>query len=135
MHCIEPQLPSDVPVALLDYPARVPCLAQERTETRTAADGRRYIWKTKERWEVYVRGVELANCYTEARDAEEINRSFADEAAIKNTTARVPHPVPDNFGGICARMPPCSGVAMGFDRLIMLLGGKKTLSPFLYGRM
>ena len=135
VHCIEPQLPSDVPVALLDYPARVPSLAQERTEQRTAATGRKYIWKTKERWEVYVRGVELANCYTEARDAEEINRSFADEAAIKNAATRVPHPVPHNFGEICARMPPCSGVAMGFDRLIMLLGGKKTLEPFLYGSM
>ena len=79
-----------------------------------------------------MRGVELANCYTEARNAEEINRSFADETAVKNATARVPHPVPENFGGICARMPPCSGVAMGFDRLIMLLGGKTTLEPFLY---
>ena len=84
---------------------------------------------------MYVRGVELANCYTEARAAGEINRSFADEAAVKNATARVPHPVPDNFGGICAHMPSCSGVAMGFDRLIMLLGGKKTLSSFLYGGM
>ena len=79
-----------------------------------------------------MRGVELANCYTEARNAEEINRSFADETAVKNATARVPHPVPENFGGICARMPSCSGVAMGFDRLIMLLGGKTTLEPFLY---
>jgi len=54
------------------------------------------------------------------------------QTAVKNATARVPHPVPENFGGICARMPPCSGVAMGFDRLIMLLGGKTTLEPFLY---
>ena len=132
-HCIEPQLPTDVPVALIEYPARAPCLARERTETLTAADGRSLMWKIKERWEVYVRGVELANCYTEAREADEINRYFAEEAAVKNAAAQVPHPVPNNFGAICARMPPCSGTAMGFDRLIMLLGGKKTLAPFLYG--
>lgn len=127
VHCIEPKLPTDVPVALLDYPARAPCLAGEQVERRTAADGHTVTWKTKERWEVYVRGVELANCYTEARNAAEINRYFAAEAAIKKSSARVPHPIPQNFGELCARMPPCSGVAMGFDRLIMLLCGKKTL--------
>lgn len=132
VHCVEPNLPHDVPVALLDYPARVPCLAQEQTEQRIAADGHRYVWQTKQRWEVYVQGVELANCYTEARDAEEINAAFCAEAQIKNTASRVPHPVPEHFGEICARMPPCSGVAMGFDRLIMLLAGKSSLDSFLY---
>ena len=127
VHCVEPRLPTDVPTALLDYPARVPCLAGERTENRTAPDGHPIVWSTKERWEVYVRGVELANCYTEARNADEINRYFSEEAAAKERLARVPHPVPQNFGEICARMPPCSGVAMGFDRLIMLLCGKKTI--------
>lgn len=132
VHCVEPSLPHDRPVALLDYPARVPCLAKERHEKITAPNGTAHTWKTKERWEVYVCGVELANCYTEERDAEAINRYFAEEAAVKKQTARVPHPVPAQFGKICARMPPCSGTAMGFDRLIMLLGGKTHLASFLY---
>lgn len=132
VHCIEPQLPTDVPVALVDYPAKVPCLAQEHTENLITATGKHIEWTVKERWELYVRGVELANCYTEARNADEIERSFAKEAAAKHNTARVPHPIPKSFGTICSRMPPCSGTAMGFDRLIMLLGGKKTLKPFMH---
>ncbi|MGP1594430.1 MAG: amino acid--tRNA ligase-related protein [Treponema sp.] len=134
VHCVEPALPADVPVALLDYPARVPCLAAERSECRTAADGKKIIWNTKERWEVYLRGVELANCYTEERNAAAVDSYFSAESAVKAHTAVVLHRTVENFGTVCAKMPPCSGVAMGFDRLIMLLAGAKTLNPFLHIR-
>ena len=131
VHTIEPALPRDRPVALIDYPAAVPCLAAENTETVKHPDGRRLRWNTRERWELYAGGVELANCYTELRDAERIRRYMETENREKQKHARVPHPAIPDFDQICARMPPCSGSALGLDRLIMLLAGRSSLDSIL----
>lgn len=131
VHAVEPALPRDRPVAILDYPARVPCLARERSENRKRRDGSSHEWRTKERWELYANGVELANCYTEERDPAAINAYLADEGELKGRTARVPHPTASDFGAVSARMPPCSGVAVGLDRLIMVLAGRSTLDSVL----
>lgn len=131
VHAVEPALPRDHPVVLMDYPAAVPCLAVETSKIVELSDGRNIRWNTRERWELYAGGVELANCYTELRDAGQIRRYMEDENNEKQTHARVPHPPVLNFDRICARMPPCSGSAMGLDRLIMLLAGKTTLDSVL----
>ncbi|MGF7108681.1 amino acid--tRNA ligase-related protein [Treponema pedis] len=131
VHAIEPNLPRNKAVALLDYPAFVPCLAAEKNETVYNTKNEALNWKTMERWEVYLNGVELANCYTECRDKEKIDAYFQTENALKQKHALVPHPPVTDFGKICANMPPCSGVAMGFDRFIMLLTGRKTLGGVL----
>jgi len=121
VHAVEPALCRGKPVFLMDYPARVPCLAAER------GNG----WRTKERWELYVHGVEIANCYTEEREADAVRSYFAEENAVKQATARVPHPQAEDFADVCARMPPCSGVAVGLDRLVMVLAGKTSIDSVL----
>ncbi len=121
VHTVEPALCREKPVFLMDYPARVPCLAAERGDE----------WRTKERWELYANGVELANCYTEERDADRVRSYFKEENAAKQTTARVPHPPAGDFAEVCARMPPCSGVAVGLDRLVMVLAGKSSIDGVL----
>ncbi|MDR1107865.1 MAG: LysR family transcriptional regulator [Spirochaetaceae bacterium] len=127
IHRVEPALPRDRPVALLDYPAFVPCLAQKK------AGG-----MAMERWELYVRGIELANCYSEERDSGEVRRYFEREAELKNRTARVPHRVDGEYwktflprGKTKTPFPRCSGVAMGMDRLVMALEGKSTINGVL----
>jgi lysyl-tRNA synthetase class 2 len=126
IHAVAPKLPPDRPVALRDYPAFVPCLAQK------APDGR-----TMERWELYARGVELANCYSEETNAGEVRRYFEEETKVKNAEALVPHRVdgdywktflPDAAG---RPFPRCSGVALGLDRLIMVLLGRSTIDGVL----
>lgn len=131
VHTVEPALPRDHPVALMDYPAAVPCLAAEKSETIEHPDGRLIRWNTRERWELYAGGVELANCYTELRDAGQIRRYMETGNREKADSARIPHPPVPHFDQICARMPPCSGSAMGLDRLIMLLAGKTSLDSVL----
>lgn len=121
VHTVEPWLSSFDAVFLCDYPSRVPCLAEEKGSD----------WKTKDRWELYMGGVEIANCYSEERNAAAVNRYMREEQSVKGTTALVPHRVIENFGAVCARMPPCSGVAAGIDRLIMRLAGKKTIDAVL----
>jgi lysyl-tRNA synthetase class 2 len=126
VHAVENALPRDAPVALLDYPAFVPCLAQK------APGG-----KTVERWELYVRGIELANCYAEATDPAEVRRFFEEEARAKEEAALVRHHIdrdywklfqPDPAG---RPFPRCSGVALGLDRLVMALTGRAAIDGVL----
>jgi lysyl-tRNA synthetase class 2 len=121
IHAVEPRLKQERPVALLDYPAFVPCLA------RKTANG-----KTVERWELYYNGIELANCFTEETDAEQVRRFFASEAAAKEQKALVRHRVDRDYGKMFQNsFPPCSGVALGLDRLIMALCGRSTIDSVL----
>ncbi|MDR0710538.1 MAG: LysR family transcriptional regulator [Spirochaetaceae bacterium] len=126
IHAVEPRLPKDTITALLDYPAFVPCLAKQ------SPDG-----KTVERWEIYGHGVELANCYSEETDAETVRRYFEEEGEAKARTALAPHRIDGNYwklfaGGPGKRpFPKCSGVAMGLDRLIMVLTGRSAIDSVL----
>jgi lysyl-tRNA synthetase class 2 len=119
VHAVEPELPLDHPVFLTDYPAFVPCLAKKSPEGRTV-----------ERWELYASGLELANCYTEETRGEEVRRFFETEAAAKEQRALVRHEVDGDYWKLFLpsrngpSFPPCSGVALGVDRLVMHLTGR-----------
>ncbi|MDR2618036.1 MAG: LysR family transcriptional regulator [Treponema sp.] len=125
IHTVEPKLPKDRLVALTDYPAFTPCMARKNPEG-----------KTVQRWELYGRGVELANCYSEETDPYEVRKFFETEAAEKERSALVRHAVDPgywkNFLPLRGEpFPQCSGVAMGLDRLIMVLTGRKTIDGVL----
>jgi lysyl-tRNA synthetase class 2 len=126
VHAVEPQLPPDHPVFLVDYPAFVPCLAKESPEG-----------KTVERWELYASGLELANCYTEEIRGEKVRRFFESETAAKEQKALVRHNVDKDYWKIFLpsqtgpSFPPCSGVALGMDRLIMYLTGRSGIDGVL----
>lgn len=120
VHLVEPNLPKVRPLVLLDYPAEVRCLAKRIPGTP---------WR--ERWELYVGGVELANCFTEETDPVEIDAYFAEEGE-KKRNAKIPHPLDIAFrdmykSKIGEKLPLCSGVALGMDRLLMHLAGKHSL--------
>ncbi|MCL2801607.1 MAG: LysR family transcriptional regulator [Treponema sp.] len=116
IHSVEPQLKTKKPIALIDYPAFVPCLAKKANDGLTA-----------ERWELYYDGIELANCYSEETDILKIKEFFINEEAEKNRTAKVIHNIEHNYW----KLPRCSGTAMGLDRLIMMLTGKKSIDGVL----
>jgi lysyl-tRNA synthetase class 2 len=125
IHSVEPRLPGDRVVALTDYPAFVPCLAK-RKQARHGAEA-----ETVERWELYARGVELANCYSEETGPEEVRRFFESEAAARGKNARVPHRWDSGYWKQFLSFPRCSGVALGVDRLIMALLGKSKIDMVL----
>jgi lysyl-tRNA synthetase class 2 len=130
IHAVEPNLPRDQPTAILDYPAFVPCLAKKNP-----------AGKTVERWELYWKGVELANCYSEETESEAVRRYFAAEGEIKNRKSLVPHAVDGDYwktflpqkdeSGIERPYPRCSGAALGLDRLIMVLTGRSSIDGAL----
>ncbi|MDR1909931.1 MAG: LysR family transcriptional regulator, partial [Spirochaetaceae bacterium] len=124
IHAVEPRLPRDRVVALMDYPAFVPCLAR--------AGGR-----TRERWELYFRGIELANCYSEETSAEAVRAYFEAEGAAKEKAALVPHRIDRDYWKIFLEdaggrpFPRCSGVALGLDRLLMALTGRSAIDSVI----
>jgi len=119
---VEPGLPVDRPVFLSDYPARVRTLAKQKP-------GGQYA----ERWELYIAGIEIANCYTEAAGEPWIRDFFQEERERKNALCRVIHPADTELGEILSqgKLPPCSGTALGCDRLLMVLLGAENIQEVL----
>ncbi|MFO8065156.1 MAG: amino acid--tRNA ligase-related protein [Spirochaetia bacterium] len=116
VHLVEPELPRDRPVYLYDYPAAIPTLAADKPGT---------AWC--ERWELYLGGIETANCYTEERDPQKVKDFFSAESARK-ADSLVPHPVDDGYYQLFGdNFPYCSGVAMGVERLLMILLGERSI--------
>jgi lysyl-tRNA synthetase class 2 len=128
IHAVECKLPKDKPVVLMDYPAFVPCLAQEKTGPAGNL--------SRERWELYINGIELANCYSEETDPEKVRDFFTRETAQKEQSALVQHKVDRDYWKIFAlasgkTFPRCSGTAMGLDRLIMALMGTSAIDSVI----
>jgi elongation factor P--(R)-beta-lysine ligase len=114
---VEPELPTDRPLVLTDYPAAIPTLARKGADSRYS-----------DRWELYAFGMELANCYAEETDPLTVQTFFSEQLAAKKNS-RVPHRVDTNFYRIFdEHFPRCSGVAMGVDRLVMILAGEINMS-------
>jgi lysyl-tRNA synthetase class 2 len=110
---IEPNLGIGHPTILDEYPAVEAALAR-----RKASDPR-----VAERFELYVCGVEIANAFGELTDAVEQRRRFEVEMAEKQRVHGERYPIDNDFLAALAQMPPASGCALGFDRLVVLAAG------------
>lgn len=80
-----------------------------------------------ERFELYYNRIELANGYQELNDPEEIQKRWI----LANQIRKKPLPMDTRFLDELPAMAPCSGVALGFDRLLMCSFGKKSLKEIL----
>lgn len=110
---IEPLLGADHPTFLYDYPAKLAALARTKKSDPTVA----------ERFELYIGGMEIANGFSELTDADEQRRRFeeAQQARAKKNWAR--YTMPEKFLQAMTTMPEAAGIALGIDRLVMLLTG------------
>ena len=119
---IEPQLGRGRATVLCEYPVAEAALARPKP-----ADPR-----VAERFELYACGVELANGFGELTDPVEQRRRFAAEMAEKERVYGERYPLDEDFLAALALMPPASGVAMGFDRLVMLATGASRIEQVLW---
>jgi lysyl-tRNA synthetase class 2 len=119
---VEPQLGRDRLTVLSDYPAPEAALAR-----RKPADPR-----VAERFEVYACGVELANGFGELTDAAEQRRRFAAAMDEKERRYGERYPLDEEFLAAVAAMPEASGVALGFDRLVMLASGAARIDQVVW---
>eukprot|EP00913_Durusdinium_trenchii_P008832 g8298.t1 len=109
---VEPNLGIERPVFLYDYPASQSALATVRDDEPPVA----------ERFELYIDGVELCNGYQELTDPAELRRRIDEQSAVRRREGR--RPLPESYrlmNAMVAGLPECSGVALGFDRLALML--------------
>lgn len=122
MHCIEPHLGQDAPFFLYDFPASQAALARARPENPPVAS----------RFELYFKGVELANGFHELQDAAEQRRRFENDLAYRKQNNIPLISVDERFlAALQHGMPDCAGVAVGIDRLIMLALKCKTIDAVI----
>jgi lysyl-tRNA synthetase class 2 len=110
---VEPHLGQGRLTLLFEYPAPEAALARNK-----ASDPR-----VAERFEVYACGVELANGFGELTDSAEQRHRFGASMDEKERRYGERYPLDDEFLAAVAHMPEASGVALGFDRLVMLASG------------
>ncbi len=119
---VEPRLGWGRPTILHRYPARQAALS------RLCPDDPRFA----ERFEVYAGGLELANAFGELTDAGEQRSRLEADRAARRTLGVHDHPVDERFlAALEQGLPPTSGIAVGIDRLIMLLCGARRIDDVL----
>ena len=118
VECVEPHLGRNRPAILYDYPASQAALAQVRAGPPPVA----------ERFELYVDGIELANGYHELTDAEMLKQRAAEANQARRRDGKTTLPEENRLLAAMQRgLPPSTGVALGFDRLVMVATGARTL--------
>lgn len=120
-YCVEPALPSDTPVFIYDYPSTQAALARIRPGTPPVA----------ERFELYINGMELANGFHELSDAVEQRQRFVRDNQLRRLLGKAEIPLDENLLAALAELPDCAGVALGFDRIMMLASGTNDIREVL----
>lgn len=112
-HWLEPKI-GDAAVFVMDYPPGQASLARVRQQVLPVA----------ERFELYVRGMELANGFCELADAAEQRQRFIMDNEARRAAGQAEMPMDRRLlAGLEHGLPDCSGVAIGFDRLVMIAAG------------
>lgn len=108
-------------VVLRDYPLEAAALSRRSPQNPLVA----------ERWELYIHGIEIANAYSELTDAAEQRRRFEACAQKRKKRGKPTYSIDETFLHALETMPPAGGVALGVDRLLMLLCGADSLDAVL----
>lgn len=120
---IEPLLGQNELFVLAYYPASQAALAQKRWIDQE---------QVAERFEVYYKGVELANGYHELIDAKEQRQRLIEANSMRQALGKAPLPIDEYFLQALERgLPDCCGVAVGFDRLMMLRHNQQDMASIL----
>ncbi|KAF0100144.1 MAG: lysyl-tRNA synthetase class II [Rhodospirillaceae bacterium] len=120
---IEPRLGMGRPTILCEYPISMAALARAKPGDPRVA----------ERFELYVCGVELANAFGELTDPDIQRERLVADMDLKEELYGVRWPVDDDFlAALDHGLPDCSGIALGFDRLVMLASGASHIEEVLW---
>lgn len=108
------------PTLIYDYPKEFAALAKLNYDNKTA-----------QRFEFYIDGVELGDCYTELTDCQEQQVRFEEEAKKRKKMGKIIHPIDKGFiDALKYGLSSCAGIAIGFDRLVMVFLGENSINNF-----
>jgi elongation factor P--(R)-beta-lysine ligase len=120
---VEPHLGIGAPTILYDYPASMAALSRRKTGDSRLA----------ERFELYVCGLELANAFSELTDPAEQRARFLADQTRKKLLYGESYPIDEDFlAALEHGLPDCAGIALGFDRLVMLCTGARDIEEVLW---
>ena len=114
---IESHLGCERPTFVFDWPVPLGALARRKPDDPL----------TVERFELYAGGLELANAFGELTDPIEQRTRFVEEAALRRKRGRAVYPIDEKLLEALGHMPPTCGIALGFDRLVMLVLGASSI--------
>lgn len=118
---VEPRLGLERPTFLIEYPASMAALARLKPSEPEVA----------ERVELYAHGQELANGFSELTDAVEQRARLEEERALRQKQGRPAFELDEKFLSALGHMPPAGGIAVGLDRILMMLLGTDRISDVL----
>ena len=117
---IEPRLGLSNPEIVFDYPASMAALSKLKSPED--------IWA--ERFELYIKGIEIGNAFSELTDSHEQFKRFEAANRDRETRGYPPHPIDSDFIKEVGKMPPTGGIAIGVERLLMVLTGESDIREF-----
>ncbi len=120
---VEPRLGQGKPTIVYEYPAQMAALAKNKDSDPRFA----------ERFEFYIAGLELGDCYSELTDAKEQEERFNTELAEVKRLGKTSYDYDHDFiEALKVGLPPCSGIAVGVDRLVMLFADTDDIADTLF---
>ncbi|AAZ18143.1 putative lysyl-tRNA synthetase, class II [Psychrobacter arcticus 273-4] len=114
-HAVEPNLGHDLPTLIIEYPPATAALAK----TAVDKDGN----KVAKRFELYIKGIEIANAYDELADGQALRERFEQDNQLRKRHNLPQMPIDEHLLAASDDLIPCSGIAVGVDRLLMVITG------------
>lgn len=122
-HAVEPNLGHDLPTLIIDYPPATAALA------KTALDKEGN--EVAKRFELYIKGIEIANAYDELADGQALRVRFEKDNQLRKRHNLPVMPIDEHLIAASDDLMPCSGIAVGIDRLIMVITGASSLEDVI----
>lgn len=122
-HAVEPNLGHDLPTLIIEYPPATAALAKTALDKEGNTIAKRF--------ELYINGIEIANAYDELADGEALRDRFEQDNQLRKRHQLSQMPIDENLLAASNDLMPCSGIAVGIDRLFMVVTGASCLSEVI----
>lgn len=122
-HLVEPNLGHDMPTIITDYPPATAALAKLEIDEQGN--------EVAKRFELYIKGIEIANAYDELADGAALQARFEADNAERIRRGLPVMPIDERLVAACDELPACSGIALGVDRLLMVVTGAASIDEVI----
>ena len=122
-HAVEPNLGHDLPTLIIEYPPATAALAKTALDKEGNTIAKRF--------ELYINGIEIANAYDELADGPALRARFEQDNQLRQRHHLPQMPIDEHLIAASDDLIPCSGIAVGVDRLLMVITGAKTVEEVI----